>query len=134
MILAAGRGQRMRPLTDTTPKPLLDVQGKPLMQWPMEALLRGGFNRLVINTAWLGEQIEQRFADWPHRHPGADLAFSHEGQDFGYALETAGPTSNSTPPAWTASGPTTGWRTSGWCRIHLTTRKATSDSAPPDWR
>ncbi len=86
MILAAGRGMRMRPLTDTTPKPLLGVRGKPLMQWSVEALLAGGFSRLVVNTAWLGEQIEQRFACWP----GADIAFSHEGQDFGYALETAG--------------------------------------------
>ena len=58
MVLAAGRGMRMRPLTDVTPKPLLNVQGKPLMQWPMEALLAGGFRRLVVNTAWLGEQID----------------------------------------------------------------------------
>jgi N-acetyl-alpha-D-muramate 1-phosphate uridylyltransferase len=97
MILAAGRGNRMRPLTDVTPKPLLEVHGKPLMQWPMEALLRGGFEQIVINTAWLGEQIEQRFADWPQQHPGADIAFSHEGQDFGYALETAGGISRALP-------------------------------------
>ena len=57
ILLAAGRGTRMRPLTDHTPKPLLAVQGKPLMQWPMEALLAGGFQHLVVNTAWLGEQI-----------------------------------------------------------------------------
>lgn len=97
MLLAAGRGMRMRPLTDHTPKPLLTVQGKPLMQWPMEALLRGGFGRVVVNTAWLGEQIEQCFADWPQQHPGADLVFSHEGQDFGYALETAGGISRALP-------------------------------------
>ena len=90
MLLAAGRGMRMRPLTDNTPKPLLRVHGKPLMQWSVDALLRGGFSRLVINTAWLGEQIEQHFADWPRLQPGARIAFSHEGQDFGYALETAG--------------------------------------------
>jgi MurNAc alpha-1-phosphate uridylyltransferase len=82
MILAAGRGERMRPLTDTTPKPLLEVQGKPLMQWPMEALTAGGFNRQLANTAWLGEQIEQRYGD--------RLVYSHEGRDFGGALETAG--------------------------------------------
>lgn len=97
MLLAAGRGMRMRPLTDHTPKPLLTVHGKPLMQWPMEALLRGGFERVVVNTAWLGEQIEQRFADWPQQHPGAEIVFSHEGQDFGYALETAGGISRALP-------------------------------------
>lgn len=103
MILAAGRGQRMRPLTDVTPKPLLLVRGKPLMQWPMEALARGGFRRQVVNTAWLGEQIPAYFDTL--RHPecpdtesdlvqlaGATvvLSYSHEEQDFGYALETAG--------------------------------------------
>jgi MurNAc alpha-1-phosphate uridylyltransferase len=93
MILAAGRGMRMRPLTDTTPKPLLAVQGKPLVQWSIEALLAGGFSRLVVNTAWLGEQLEQQLADWP----GAEIAFSHEGQDFGYALETAGGISRALP-------------------------------------
>lgn len=61
MLLAAGRGERMRPLTDTCPKPLLQVQGKPLMQWPLEALAQGGFGPIVINTAWLGEQIAQQF-------------------------------------------------------------------------
>lgn len=97
MILAAGRGMRMRPLTDTTPKPLLPLRGQPLMQWAMEALSRGGFDRLVINTAWLGEQIAAHFADWPQHHPGAELRFSHEGQDFGYALETAGGISRALP-------------------------------------
>ena len=84
MILAAGRGERMRPLTDSTPKPLLEVRGKPLIQWPLEALARGGFTQVVINTAWLGEQIEARYRDWP------GIAWSHEGRDFGGALETAG--------------------------------------------
>lgn len=97
MILAAGRGMRMRPLTDATPKPLLPLRGKPLMQWAMEALARGGFDRLVINTAWLGEQIAERFADWPAQRAGAELMFSHEGQDFGYALETAGGISRALP-------------------------------------
>jgi MurNAc alpha-1-phosphate uridylyltransferase len=87
MILAAGRGERMRPLTDTMPKPLLDVQGKPLMQWPMEALAAGGFRRLVVNTDWLGELIVSRFG---HRHAACEIAYSHEGRDFGGALETAG--------------------------------------------
>ncbi len=90
MLLAAGRGMRMRPLTDETPKPLLAVRGKPLMQWPMEALLTGGFRRLVVNTAWLGEQIDAFCADWQTQHPGSEVTVSREGQDFGYALETAG--------------------------------------------
>jgi MurNAc alpha-1-phosphate uridylyltransferase len=90
MILAAGRGMRMRPLTDAQPKPLLSVRGKPLMQWPMEALRNGGFQRMVVNTAWLGEQIDHFTAEWQARHPGAEVTVSREGQDFGYALETAG--------------------------------------------
>ncbi|MBO9652601.1 MAG: nucleotidyltransferase family protein [Variovorax sp.] len=87
MILAAGRGERMRPLTDATPKPLLEVAGKPLLQWPIEALVDGGFTELVVNTAWLGEQIPLRFGD---RFGGCSIAYSHEGRDFGGALETAG--------------------------------------------
>lgn len=82
LILAAGRGERMRPLTDVLPKPLLEVRGKPLMQWPMEALAAGGFTRQLANTAWLGDQIEQRYVE--------RLTYSHEGRDFGGALETAG--------------------------------------------
>ncbi|MFB1035271.1 MAG: sugar phosphate nucleotidyltransferase, partial [Sinobacterium sp.] len=58
MILAAGRGERMRPLTDFVPKPLLKVQGKPLIEYHLEALKRSGYERVVINHAWLGQQIE----------------------------------------------------------------------------
>ncbi len=102
MILAAGRGERMRPLTDSTPKPLLHVQGKPLMQWPLEALARGGFNQVVVNTAWLGEQISAKFGHVfsPLRSSSGreklsnqeqiSIEYSHEGLDFGAALETAG--------------------------------------------
>ena len=92
MVLAAGRGERMRPLTDATPKPLLRVCGQPLMQWPMQALARGGFTRQLVNTAWLGEQIPAHFSDrvsWPGL-PEVQIAYSHEGRDFGQALETAG--------------------------------------------
>ncbi|HAJ11666.1 MAG TPA: nucleotidyltransferase, partial [Comamonadaceae bacterium] len=53
MVLAAGRGERMRPLTDRTPKPLLPVRGKPLMLWPLDALRASGHRRFVVNTAWL---------------------------------------------------------------------------------
>ena len=92
MILAAGRGERMRPLTDTTPKPLLEVRGKPLMQWPMEALAAGGFTELVVNTDWLGEKISSRFGAKPmlNGHGALSISYSDEGRDFGGALETAG--------------------------------------------
>ncbi len=92
MVLAAGRGERMRPLTDTTPKPLLRVRSQPLMQWAMQALARGGFTRQLVNTAWLGEKIPAHFGDrvtWPGL-PEVQMAYSHEAQDFGQALETAG--------------------------------------------
>ncbi len=100
--MAAGRGERMRPLTDSTPKPLLTVRGKPLMQWHLEALARGGFRQVVVNTAWLGEQIVDKFGSTfalsrPSLLPGSllnseqlTIAYSHEGRDFGEALETAG--------------------------------------------
>ena len=92
MLLAAGRGERMRPLTDVTPKPLLPVRGKPLMQWPLEGLARGGVQSVVINTAWLGGQIPAHFGD-AYSVPGlppVGLHYSDEGRDFGGALETAG--------------------------------------------
>ncbi len=82
----------MRPLTDVTPKPLLMVQGQPLMQWPMQALARGGFTCQLVNTAWLGEQILAHFGrcvTWPGL-PQVRITYSHEGHDFGRALETAG--------------------------------------------
>ena len=61
LLLAAGRGERMRPLTDTCPKPLLVVQGQPLLQWHLQALAQAGVRQAVINTAWLGEQISDQF-------------------------------------------------------------------------
>ena len=92
MVLAAGRGERMRPLTDTTPKPMLAVHGKPLMQWHMEALASAGHHDQLINTAWLGPQIEAHFGSNPDLPNGGKvrLRYSHEGKEFGYALETAG--------------------------------------------
>jgi MurNAc alpha-1-phosphate uridylyltransferase len=57
MILAAGRGERLRPLTDHTPKPLLEVRGKALIAWHLEALARAGVREVIINLAWLGAQI-----------------------------------------------------------------------------
>jgi MurNAc alpha-1-phosphate uridylyltransferase len=89
MILAAGRGERMRPLTDTTPKPLLQVRGQSLIARHVRALAAQGFTDLVVNTAWLGEQVPPHLA-LLDGELGLALAYSHEGQDFGRALETAG--------------------------------------------
>ncbi len=92
LLLAAGRGERMRPLTDFQPKPLLHVRGQPLMQWAMQGLQRGGVTDLLINTAWLGEQIPAQFGnvfESPQQRP-MHLHYSPEGVDFGGALETAG--------------------------------------------
>ncbi len=88
MILAAGRGERMRPLTDTCPKPMLRVAGKPLIQWHVEALTLQGNRNLVVNTAWLGGRILQGLADGSPFQ--THIQYSHEGEDFGHALETAG--------------------------------------------
>ncbi len=92
MILAAGRGERMRPLTDHTPKPLLPVAGKPLIVWHLERLARGGFREIVINHAHLGDQIEALLGDgdaW-----GVSIRYSVEPQG---ALETAGGIANALP-------------------------------------
>jgi len=88
MILAAGRGERMRPLTDTCPKPLLAVRGKPLIEWHLLALARAGVRRVVVNTAWLEEQIPAALGDGSRW--GLSIAYSMEGRDHGGALETAG--------------------------------------------
>ena len=88
MILAAGRGERMRPLTDTCPKPLLKVKGKPLIEYHLDAFAQGGFRDVLVNTAWLGEQVEDHYGH--ETAAGARIVYSHEGKDFGAALETAG--------------------------------------------
>jgi MurNAc alpha-1-phosphate uridylyltransferase len=88
MILAAGRGERMRPLTDHTPKPLLKVGGKALIVWHLERLAKAGFKEIVINHAHLGQQIEDALkvgADW-----GLHIQYSPEK----VALETAGGIAN----------------------------------------
>ncbi len=84
MILAAGRGERMRPLTDTTPKPLLPVGGKPLIQWHIERLAAAGFRELVINHAHLGQQIEAALGNGAAFGVSVHYSPEHE------ALETAG--------------------------------------------
>lgn len=84
MILAAGRGERMRPLTDHTPKPLLAVAGKPMIVRHIEALAAVGVREIVINVAWLGEHIVAALGDGAAF--GVSLVFSREET----ALETAG--------------------------------------------
>ncbi len=88
LILAAGRGDRMRPLSDHTPKPLLKVKGKPLIEWHLEALACDGVRDVVINTAWLEDQIVAALGDGARW--GLRIRYSLEGRDHGGALETAG--------------------------------------------
>ena len=88
IVLAAGRGQRMRPLSDTTPKPLLLVHGKPLIAWHLEALARGGVREVVVNTAWLEDALIAALGDGSRY--GVTITYSMEGRDHGGALETAG--------------------------------------------
>jgi MurNAc alpha-1-phosphate uridylyltransferase len=88
IILAAGRGERMRPLTDHTPKPLLEVRGRRLIEWHLLALARAGVRDVVINTAWLEEQFPAVLGDGSRY--GVRIAYSMEGRDHGGALETAG--------------------------------------------
>ncbi len=92
MLLAAGRGERMRPLTATTPKPLLRAGGKPLIVWHLENLARGGVTLVAINTSWLGAQLRAALGD------GAAFGLRIEWFDEGpEPLETAGGIVNALP-------------------------------------
>ncbi|MES3013868.1 MAG: nucleotidyltransferase family protein [Pseudomonadota bacterium] len=110
IILAAGRGTRMRPLTDHTPKPLLAVRGKPLIEWHLLALARAGVREIVVNTAWLEDRIVAALGDGSRF--GVAIRYSQEGRDFGAALETAGGIATALPllidhaddPFWVVSG------------------------------
>jgi MurNAc alpha-1-phosphate uridylyltransferase len=85
MIMAAGRGERMRPLTDTRPKPLLEVGGKPLIHYHLEALAQAGIRDVVINLAWHGELIRRALGDG--QRFGVQIRYSEEPEG---ALETGG--------------------------------------------
>jgi len=98
MILAAGRGERMRPLTDVTPKPLLRVHGQALIERHVVRLAGAGIDRIVINLAWLGSQIREHLGDGARY--GARIAYSEEAPR---ALETAGGIFRALP--WLAPGP-----------------------------
>ncbi|MBN8510684.1 MAG: nucleotidyltransferase family protein [Burkholderiales bacterium] len=106
LILAAGRGERMRPLSDATPKPLLPVRGKPLIAWHLEALARAGVREVVINTAWLEDQFPAALGDGARL--GLTIRYSMEGRDHGGALETAGGIAKALPwlgeAFWLVSG------------------------------
>lgn len=91
MILAAGRGERMRPLTDHTPKPMLPVGGKPLIVWHIERLASAGFRDIVINHAHLGSRIEDALGNGSRF--GVSIRYSPEAE----ALETAGGIANALP-------------------------------------
>ena len=114
LLLAAGRGERMRPLTDTAPKPLLMVQGQPLLQWHLAALQDAGVEQVVINTAWLGKQISDQFLSvfglqrLSYKRKQLSISYSNEGVDFGGALETAGGIARALPQLgpifWLAAG------------------------------
>ena len=85
MVLAAGRGERMRPLTDTTPKPLLEVGGQPLIAYHLRALAHAGVTEIVVNLSWLGERIRAALEDG--RAYGVRILYSEEGP---VPLETGG--------------------------------------------
>ena len=85
MILAAGRGERLRPLTDTTPKPLLEIGGRPMIEHHIESLANAGFRELVINVSHLGQQIEDTLGGGGRF--GVNIAYSREPEG---ALETGG--------------------------------------------
>jgi len=99
LILAAGRGERMRPLTDACPKPLLIVRGKPLIEWHLQALARAGVTLVVINTAWLEAQFPAALGDGSRW--GLSIRYSMEGRDHGGALDISGGIANALP--WLAA-------------------------------
>lgn len=92
LVLAAGRGERMRPLTDTVPKPLLPVAGRPLIAYHLEALARAGVRDVVVNLSWLGERLRTALGDGSRY--GVRIRYSDEGTQ---ALETGGGIFNALP-------------------------------------
>lgn len=85
MLLAAGRGERLRPITDTLPKPLVEIAGKPLIVYHLDALVRAGVRDVVINLSWLGEKIRATLGDGSRY--GVRISYSEEGP---VPLETGG--------------------------------------------
>lgn len=115
MLLAAGRGERMRPLTDRCPKPLLEVGNKPLLDWHLARLQSAGCRRVVINTAWLGDQIKAHLAR--RLLTEMEIVLSEEGDQ---ALETAGGIIKALPllgdqPFWLVNGDV--WSDFAWQQL-----------------
>jgi MurNAc alpha-1-phosphate uridylyltransferase len=128
MILAAGRGERMRPLSDTVPKPLLAVGGKPLIAWQIEALARAGYRNLVINAAHLAPQLVAALGDGAAF--GVRIAWSLEPEP----LETAGGIATAMP--WLPAGPVLVVSGDIWTRFDYASLAARMDAiartfAPP---
>lgn len=124
MILAAGRGERMRPLSDHCPKPLLMAGGKTLLDWHLQRLKAAGCQRVVINTAWLGQKIRAHLEtiDWD----GMDIMISDEGEQ---ALETAGGVMRALPllgdaPFWLVNGDV--WSDFEWRHLPIPTAGSAS--------
>ena len=121
MILAAGRGDRLRPLTDDTPKPLIEVAGKSLIEYHLINLAAAGFKEIIINTAWLAEKIHQQLGN------GERYGVSIQYSDEETALETAGGIINALPllggdPFLVVNGDI-------WCDFDFTTLPKLNDSA-----
>ena len=117
MVLAAGRGERMRPLTDTLPKPLLSVGGRPLIAWHLAALARAGIGEVVVNLSWLGEKLRGALGDGSAF--GVSIRYSEEGP---VALETGGGILRALPllgpdPFLVVSGDI--WTDIDFARVHL---------------
>ena len=128
MILAAGRGERMRPLSDATPKPLLQAGGKPLIVWQIEALVRAGFGDIVINVSPHADRIVATLGDG-HAF-GASLRYSHEATP----LETAGGIATALPllapgPVVIVSGDV--WSDYDYARLLPRARRMAADRASP---
>lgn len=110
LILCAGRGERLRPHTDRTPKPLLPVRGQPLVAWHLQALAAAGVQEVVLNTAWLADAFPAALGDGERW--GLRLRYSNEAAAHGGALETAGGIATALPwlidqtddPFWVVSG------------------------------
>lgn len=128
MILAAGRGDRMRPLTDDLPKPLLEVGGKPLIVWQLEALARAGFRDIVVNAAHLADRLVSALGDGARL--GVRLIWSIESQP----LEVAGGIATALPllppgPALVVSGDV--WTTFDYATLHSRIRAMAVDPSSP---